>query len=155
MANDSSSQWLGPVHPGTASVAAGNYRYRTQFDLSAFAPDSARLQVRAAADNRITSVLLNGRSIGLSFEGFQSFSPVFKVSSGFTTGTNTLEFLWINDSTSPNPAGFRALLQGTARSRFNSDSRLTPSVTQAAYFRTRFVVPQLGSGATKTPNHLR
>ena len=141
MANDSSSQWLGPVHPGTASVAAGNYRYRTQFDLSAFAPDSARLQVRAAADNRITSVLLNGRSIGLSFEGFQSFSPVFNVSSGFTTGTNTLEFLWTNDSNSPNPAGFRALLQGTARSRFNPDSRLIPSVTQAAYFRTRFVVP--------------
>ena len=141
LANDESSRWLGPVNPGTTSVAAGSYRYRTQFDLSAFAPESARVQIRAAADNRITSVLLNGRSVGWSFEGFQSLSPVFTISTGFNAGTNSLEFLWANDTTSPNPAGFRAQLQGTARSRFNPESRLTPMATQAAFFRSRFVVP--------------
>ena len=141
MANDAGSMWLGPVNPGTANVAAGTYRYRTEFDLGAFNPDSAKLRIRAAADNRITSVLLNGRSVGFSHEGFQALSPVFTVSTGFTSGTNTLEFVWANDSTSPNPAGFRAQVQGTARSRFQPDSRLTPSVTQAAWFRTRFVAP--------------
>ena len=141
MANDTASRWLGPVNPGTANVAAGNYRYRTEFDLSAFAPDSARLQIRAAADNRLTSVLLNGRSIGMGFEGFAGLSPAFGVSTGFVAGTNTLEFLWANDTSSPNPGGFRAVLQGTARSRYNPDSRITPSATQAAYVRTRFVVP--------------
>jgi hypothetical protein len=141
LANDSNSLWLGPVNPGTASVAAGGYRYRTGFDLSAFNPDSAKIQIRAAADNRITSVLLNGRSIGMSFEGFQVLSPTFSVTHGFVPGTNTLEFLWANDTSSPNPAGFRAQVQGTARSRFHPDSRLVPSVAQAAWFRTRFVVP--------------
>lgn len=141
LANDANSLWLGPVNPGTASVAAGGYRYRTGFDLSAFNPDSAKIQIRAAADNRITSVLLNGRSIGMSFEGFQSLSPAFSLTNGFVAGTNTLEFLWANDTTSPNPAGFRAQVQGTARSRFHPDSRLVPSVAQAAWFRTRFVVP--------------
>ena len=141
LANDANSLWLGPVNPGTASVAAGGYRYRTGFDLSAFNPDSAKIQIRAAADNRITSVLLNGRSVGMSFEGFQVLSPTFSVTNGFMAGTNTLEFLWANDTTSPNPAGFRAQVQGTARSRFHPDSRLVPSVAQAAWFRTRFVVP--------------
>jgi hypothetical protein len=141
LANDAGSMWLGPVNPGTTSVAAGTYRYRTEFDLSAFNPESAKLQIRTAADNRITSVLLNGRSVGLIYEGFQALSPVFPVSAGFIPGTNSLEFVWANDTTSPNPAGFRAQVQGTARSRFQPDSRLTPSVTQAAWFRTRFVVP--------------
>ena len=141
LANDGTSRWLGPVSPGTTSVAPGNYRYRTQFDLSAFAPETAKLQIQAAADNRITSVLLNGRSIGMSFEGFQSLSPAFTVTSGFTHGANTLDFLWANDSNSPNPGGFRAQLQGTAKSRANPESRLTPAAAQAAYFRTRFVVP--------------
>ncbi|MFM8878589.1 MAG: lamin tail domain-containing protein, partial [Verrucomicrobiota bacterium] len=141
LANDADSVWLGPVNPGTANVAAGTYRYRTQFDLSAFNPDSAKIQIRAAADNRITSVLLNGRSIGLALEGFQALGPAFTVGTGFIAGTNTLEFVWANDTTSPNPAGVRAQVQGTARSRFNPDSRLTPSATQAAWFRTRFVVP--------------
>jgi hypothetical protein len=141
LANDGTSRWLGPVNPGTTSVAPGNYRYRTQFDLSAFAPETAKLQIQAAADNRITSVLLNGRSIGMSFEGFQSLSPAFTVTSGFTHGANTLDFLWANDDNSPNPGGFRAQLQGTAKSRANPESRLTPAAAQAAYFRTRFVVP--------------
>ena len=141
LANDANSRWLGPVNPGTANVAAGNYRYRTEFDLSAFNPESAKIQIRAAADNRITSVLLNGRSVGMSFEGFQSLSPAFSVTQGFVAGTNTLDFLWANDTTSPNPAGFRAQLQGTARGRAQPESRLTPSATQAAWFRTRFVVP--------------
>ena len=94
-----------------------------------------------AADNRVNSLLLNGVDTGRSWIGFQQWSPEIPIHSGFREGTNTLEFVWANDTTSPNPAGFRAQVQGTARSRFNPDSRLTPSATQAAWFRTRFVVP--------------
>lgn len=139
LANDAASRWLGPVNPGTANVAPGPYRYRTSFDLSPFAPETARLQLRLAADNRIQSVLLNGRSVGLSFEGFQVLSPTFAITNGFVPGTNTLEFAWANDSSAPNPAGFRAILQGTARSRFREESRVSPSASQAAYFRTAFL----------------
>jgi len=147
MANDAASRWLGPVNPGTANVAAGTYRYRTRFDLSAFVPETARLQLRVAADNRVQSVLLNGRSVGISFEGFQALSPTFAITNGFIPGTNTLEFAWANDSSSPNPAGFRVLLQGTARSRFVEERRLLPSASQAALFRTAFVVPPGLTGA--------
>ena len=147
LANDSTSRWLGPVNPGTANVAAGPYRYRTLFDLSPFVPETARLQLRVAADNRVQSVLLNGRSVGISFEGFQALSPAFAITNGFLPGTNTLEFAWANDSSSPNPAGFRAILQGTARSRFREESRLVPSLTHAACFRTAFLAAPGLTGA--------
>jgi hypothetical protein len=138
LANDEGSSWLGPVEPGTASVAAGSYRVRTAFDLAGFDPATATVTLAVAADNRLNDVLLNGRSLGLQFVGFSAFSADFRINTGFVAGTNTLEFLWANDTSSPNPAGFRARLSGVARTLSAAESRL-PEVTPVAYFRTPFV----------------
>lgn len=135
--NDDTSSWLGPVQPGTANVAPGDYRYRTTFDLGGFDPASAALTVAVSADNRLRNIFLNGVATGLSFVGFSGFSPDFQLTQGFLPGTNTLDFLWANDSTSPNPAGFRAKVRGTARRVAPPESRLTP-VQRTTYFRTGF-----------------
>jgi len=138
-ANDPSSSWIGPVNPGTANVAAGEYRYRTAFDLTGFQAATAEIILSVAADNRINDVLLNGASRGISFVGFSGFSPDFTVQGGFTAGANTLEFVTANDSTTPNPAGFRARVGGTARQSLPLNTLLASGhVTD--YFRTVFVL---------------
>ena len=104
LANDALSSWVGPVNPGTANVAAGEYRYRTTFDLTGFNPTTAQIVINVAADNRLNSVLLNGASTGIAFVGFAGFSPNFTLNSGFIAGTNSLEFFTANDTTTPNPA---------------------------------------------------
>src|SRR5437667_8408044 len=106
LANDALSSWIGPVNPGTANVAPGEYRYRTTFDLSGFDPATAQVILSVAADNRLNNVLLNGASTGIAFVGFSGFSPNFTIARGFVSGTNTLDFLTANDATTPNPAAF-------------------------------------------------
>lgn len=135
--NDSRSRWLGPLQPGTQNVAAGKYRYSTRFDLTGFNPTTARIQVQVAADNRLNDILLNGTPLGKTFEGFTTFSPIFTVQSGFVAGQNTLEFLWANDGNSPNPAGFRALVQGSAKTEPSLESRLSP-LRRTIYLRSPF-----------------
>lgn len=94
----------------------------------------------------MNDILLNGVSRKLSFEGFSGFSPAFSLKTGFASGLNTLEFLWANDGDGANPAGFRAILQGTAKSLALAESRATP-VRPAAYFRRQFVFE--GNPATR------
>lgn len=137
-ANDPSSSWIGPVNPGTANIAAGEYRYRTAFDLTGFDAATAEVILSVAADNRVNDVLLNGASRAISFVGFSGFSPDFTVQSGFAPGMNTLEFVTANDTATPNPGGFRARSSGTARKSLPLNTPLVSGhVTD--YFRTAFV----------------
>src|SRR6266581_1264194 len=138
LANDALSSWVGPVNPGTANVAAGEYRYRTTFDLTGFNPSTAQIVINVAADNRLNSVLLNGVSTGLAFVGFAGFSPNFTLSSGFIAGTNSLEFFTANDTTTPNPAGFRAKLSGTAQAVLPRNTLVNP-LPLTTCFRTEFL----------------
>ncbi|HKS37845.1 MAG TPA: lamin tail domain-containing protein, partial [Verrucomicrobiae bacterium] len=136
--NDPLSSWIGPVNPGTANIAAGEYRYRTAFDLTGFDAATAEVILSVAADNRVNDVLLNGASRGISFVGFSGFSPDFTVQGGFVAGANTLEFITANDSTTPNPGGFRARLNGTARKSLPLNTPLASGhVTD--YFRAAFL----------------
>ena len=137
LANDALSSWIGPVNPGTANVAAGEYRYRTTFFLSGFDPATVQLTIGVAADNRLNDVLLNGASRGISFVGFSGFSPNFTIGNGFVAGTNTLDFVTANDTTSPNPAGFRAKLNGTALALTPRTTEIKP-LPPTTYFRTAF-----------------
>ena len=115
LANDALSSWLGPVNPGITDVAAGNYNYRATFSLDSFDSASAALTLSFGADNRLTDVRLNGVSKGISYAGFAALSGNFNLTSGFVSGTNTLDFFTANDGTSANPAGFRVRLTGAAR----------------------------------------
>ena len=137
LANDTSSSWIGPVNPGTVNVAAGTYVYRTQFSLDGFDPTSAAVTLKVAADNRVTDVLLNGVSRGIAYVGFSAMSSSFSLTSGFLAGTNTLDFVTVNDDSSANPAGFRVRLSGTARKLLPDNTSLPPGRTNY-YFRTSF-----------------
>ncbi len=140
--NDALSSWLGPVNPGTENVAAGSYNYRTTFSLDGFDAASAALTLRFGADNRLNDVLLNGVSRGISYAGFSSLSGTFSLTNGFAPGNNTLEFLTANDGSSPNPAGFRVQMTGTARKQMTSNSTL-PAGRTNYYFRTTFMLDSL------------
>ena len=145
LANDSLSSWIGPINPGTAGAAEGNYYYRTVFSLDGFSPASASLKLLVAADNRVNDVLLNGLSLGISFAGFSTWSSAYNISTGLLAGTNTLDFYTANDCCGVNPAGFRATLNVTARKAFQAQTFL-PAGRTNFYFRTRFsleVAPSL------------
>src|SRR5439155_1469715 len=137
LANDALSSWIGPVDPGTANVAPGEYRFRTAFNLSSFDPATVQITLSVAADNRLNDVLINGASSGISFVGFNGFSQDFVITNGFVNGTNTLEFVAFNDATTPNPAGFRARLSGTAQALLPQNTQLNPGPV-TAYFRATF-----------------
>jgi hypothetical protein len=138
-AADAVSGWIGPVNPGTTSIAAGSYRYRTTFVLDGFDAATASLTINVWADNRLNSVLFNGVSKAFSYEGFASMSGDFILNSGFVAGTNTLEFLAYNDDSGANPGGFRARVTGTARQRMTVNTQL-PGSQPTRYFRSRFVL---------------
>ncbi len=139
LANDVLSTWLGPLNPGTTSVAAGDYNYRTTFSLDGFDFSSTTLTANFGADNRLTDVLLNGVSQAISYVGFATLSGTFTITNGFVAGTNTLDFLTVNDGDSANPAGFRARLRGTARRQITSNTTL-PAGRTNYYFRTKFTL---------------
>jgi hypothetical protein len=151
VANDLVSSWLGPVNPGTADVAAGNYNYRTTFSLDGFDPATAAVTLSVGADNRLNDVLLNGVSKGISYVGFSAMSGDFVITSGFTAGTNTLDFLTANDSTTPNPAGFRARLAGTARRQFSIQTTMPTGRTNYC-FRVKFPFEGAPQNAALTLN---
>jgi hypothetical protein len=139
-ANDTASSWIGCLNPGELNVAEGSYNFRTAFSLDGFDPASARLSCQVGADNRLTNILLNGVAKGIAYAGFSTLSGSFAVTNGFVAGTNTLEFLTVNDpGPGANPGGFRARVSGTANRRYPVQTPLPESRTNY-YFRTRFIL---------------
>lgn len=147
LANSALSSWIGVVPGGTTGVPAGDYNFRTTFDLSTMDPDTAEIQLRVSADDRLNNVLMNGVDQGISFVGFNAFSPVYTISSGFTDGVNTLDFYTANDSTSANPSGFRVEAAGTAVAVLTPNTVLTAD-KETKYFRTTFVIDGDPSGTS-------
>jgi hypothetical protein len=138
LANNAISSWIGVIS-GPSSVSSGSYNFRTTFDLSGMDPDTAAVALRFAADDRVNQVLLNGVDQGVSYVGYSAFSALFNLSSGFTEGTNTLDFYTVNDSTAANPAGFRVEAAGTVVGGMTPGTLLTASL-DTRYFRKTFVV---------------
>ena len=133
-ANDNASKWISVVNPGTTTINGGGYGYRTTFSLSGFILNTVQITFSVAIDNAMTNVFLNGAATGQSFTGFASFSDPFNLTSGFVSGTNTLEFGTENQGAGP--GGFRALVSGAGLGRnTNSPPPLGP-VTY--YFRRSF-----------------
>ena len=139
LANDASSVWIGAISSGNANAAAGPYNFRTTFDLTGYSAIGASLLMNFSVDNDLTNVLLNGVAKDIAFSGFGGFSPNFTLTNGFNSGTNTLDFLTVNASTSANPAGFRVKVSGSARRNVTVNTAL-PVAPVTYYFRDRFVV---------------
>lgn len=141
LANSTNSSWISVANPGTLNIAAGAYAYQTAFDLRGFFTDSVELDLRVAADDRLTNVVLNGSPLNISRVGFADLSPSFLLRSGFEEGTNTLEFQAVNDGTGANPGGFRAELVATGIATAGEPAPIgttLPPETRTYYFRKHF-----------------
>ncbi|MBN2505882.1 MAG: lamin tail domain-containing protein [Verrucomicrobia bacterium] len=135
--NDFDSCWIGVTASGADNVAVGAYHFQTRFNLFNYLPGTVRVTLQVAVDNTCASVLLNGASAGINYAGFAAYSEPFVLTTGFVTGTNTLEFRTTNDGTSVNPAGFRVLASGTGTVVITNTA--LAAATAAQYFRKAFL----------------
>src|SRR5204862_2618280 len=106
--------WIRVHNPGADNVPQGNYYYQTTFSLASHIPATAQLNLTVAVDNALSDVFINGTSSGFTTAGFAAFNPTFTLTNGFVAGANSLEFRTVNEGTSANPHGFRALVSGAA-----------------------------------------
>ena len=107
-ANNATSKWISPQN-GNTNVAPGSWTYRTTFDLTGLVPSTANIVGTWAADNS-GLILLNGVSTGNTVAGFTVASiRSFRITSGFRSGINTLDFVVTNAGSSANPSGLRVL----------------------------------------------
>ena len=108
------SSWIGTVGSGRATVAPGEYTFRTQIDLSDWISSSATIDVRVAVDDILTDLLVNGQSTGMTAAGADAWSEPLTINNGFFAGINTLEFVISNEGNEPSPSGLRVEMQGSA-----------------------------------------
>lgn len=113
LGDNTTSRWIG-INAPSLNGAAGDYAYRTTFDLTGLDYSTASLVVRWSADNTASDILLNGVSTGVAGTDFNAFSAYATISSGFVAGLNTLDFLVSNAGTTDNPTGLRVEITGTA-----------------------------------------
>jgi hypothetical protein len=112
LGDTTASAWIAPS--ASTDGAPGQYRYRLTFNLTGTDHTRAEISGRWASDNGGQNILLNDVSTGWTSGGFSSFS-IFRITSGFVPGINTLTFAVNNDGTLPNPAGLRVEIRGTTR----------------------------------------
>jgi len=110
IANSATSRWITSSSNPNESLdpsSNGIYNYSLAFDLTGFQPGTASFLGRFAVDNSVSSILLNGVSLGASGGTFGTWNA-FGANSGFTSGINTLTFNTFNlAQNSGNPAGLR------------------------------------------------
>ena len=105
------SAWIGPNTNIAADGPDIYYTYRTTFSLSGFIPTTARLTGQLAADNGVSSILLNGNPTSVPPGGTFNSWYSFAISSGFVADVNTLDFIVANGGGS---TGLRVEVAGTA-----------------------------------------
>lgn len=136
VANGPLSRWIGPRVDATA--AGGNYVYQLKLDLTGFDPSTAYLAGRWTTDDG-GSLFLNGADTGFKTSGFTDFST-FKLTQGFVTGTNILEFRVVNGGL--NPTGLRVEnIRGTASPKVVKD--FAPVIVTAPKTQTNYVSGKL------------
>ncbi|MBI2925809.1 MAG: immunoglobulin domain-containing protein, partial [Verrucomicrobia bacterium] len=113
VANSEVSKWIGPLVDPNGEP--GRYVYRTTFDLTGTDPAAVHVMGKWAVDDAGVDIVLNGSSTGLqNTRAFSSFT-LFVLTSGFTAGVNTLDFVMNNGGTALNPTGLRVELRAGAR----------------------------------------
>jgi len=137
LANNATSRWIGVVASGTTGVPGGRYIFRTTFDLTDMDTNTATVAFRTATDNRLTDVLLNGVSKGLTQTGYAAFGAWLTLSNGFAAAVNTLDFCVTNEGAGP--SGFRVETGGSAAQRMPTNTAVSAGA-DTKYFRTVFVV---------------
>lgn len=118
LANNSVSRWMTPASNGNQAfnpTTDGFYTYTISFDLGKFVPGTASFNGRFAADNSVTSILLNGTQITQGGVGTFNTWTSFSANNGFVGGLNTLSFRVRNFAgAGVNPTGLRVEILGSA-----------------------------------------
>jgi len=98
------SNWIG-ISNGNVTDPIGDYTYRLSFDLTGIILPTFSISADWTSDNG-AKIFLNGVDTGIVGPGsFGGLLPL-TIGSGFTAGSNTLDFIVTNDPfTSNNPTG--------------------------------------------------
>ena len=106
------SSWIGPNNDNDLNGPSGTYIYRTTFDLTGFASNTASITGQWSTDNNGLDILINGTSLRLykSLRSLSTFSQ-FLITSDFVSGINTLDFVVNNGG---GPTALRVEVTGTA-----------------------------------------
>jgi hypothetical protein len=128
MLNGPDSKWISSklIDPVLRSGSpGGTYIYRTTFILDTTDPNVAVLNGKAAVDNAIIDIILNGVSTGITnIFVFNQFTT-FQITNGFVAGLNTLDFIVTNVvTTGYNPEALRVELDGVALPLLNKAPEL-------------------------------
>jgi len=128
VADSAASEWIGPVADQSNYTTQGIFDYRMTFSLTGLNPATAIVEGNWSSDNQGV-IELNGHPTGnsLGFEEFGVFSP-FSITTGFVSGTNTLDFIVTNSpggSITSNPTGLN--VEFTQASAAASTSIAEPS----------------------------
>jgi len=112
MAQGPNSKWIAPFSEQNVGNNAGNFVYRTTFDMTGLDLSRARIDGGWSVDNSGVDVVLNGTPLGLAnANAFFSLTP-FSITDGFVPGMNTLDFIIFNGPPNPNPTGLRVEMRG-------------------------------------------
>jgi hypothetical protein len=115
LTNGPNSKWIAPQANQTSGNQPGNYTYRINFDLTGLNPATASINGLWTSDNSGTAIILNGLNAAGGNDGnFRALSNAFSITTGFVDGTNTLDFIVNNATTSASPTGLRVEVSGTA-----------------------------------------
>ena len=114
IADSNTSAWIGPNSGNAMSGPAGDYDYRTTFDLTGFNAATASIKGQWSADNYGVDIFLNDIPTHNTATDFRSFHNL-SITSGFIDGVNTLVFRVNNaPGAASNPTGLRTELVGKA-----------------------------------------
>jgi len=113
LADSAVSAWIAPTSDGDANGPPGDYTYRLYVDLAGYDPGTVVLTGQWSTDNAGTDILVNGAGTGnpntAQFVAWTSFT----LSTVFSSGLNTVDFVLNNASTDINPTGVRVEISGT------------------------------------------
>ena len=107
VADGSSSRWISVDASG--SHDAGDYVFRTTFNLTGFNTALTSLSFTCGVDNRVADVQINGTSVfglGNSCDSYVNLGLPRQINSNFLAGVNTLDFTVRNDD-DEGPVAFR------------------------------------------------
>jgi hypothetical protein len=94
--NTPTAEWITPKLPEPIN---GAYNYTTTFSLNGFIASTAVITGKLSTDDELVGVLLNGVAVSPAIttpdQGYANLVN-FSITSGFTSGINTLEFLTMN-----------------------------------------------------------
>jgi hypothetical protein len=115
VANDSTSQWIGPANnlTGCGDCNYGLFTYSLTFSLAGLNPATAQISGLWSADDIGSKIVLNGIDAVTSPVPVYGALAAFSITSGFTAGLNTLSFIVSNRDEGPTGLLVRNLL-GTA-----------------------------------------